>query len=300
MVGYYTENYCGEKGGIRAKRPSKNVLFMLVTMSLPSKFSLKTPCKIMKIICIANQKGGVGKTTTAINLSASLAAAEKKTLLIDSDSQGNASSGMGADSNIVQSENLYYAMIGHKKLEEVILSTVIPHLDVIPANQDLIGLEVEFVNIEGKEKRLAQLLKAMDRDYEYVVIDCPPSLGIMTINALVASDNVIVPLQCEYFAMEGLGYLLNTVKLIQARLNPNLSLGGILLTMFDSRNSLAHRVSEDVRKHFGDKVFKTVIPRNVRLSESPSHGLPIILYDIKSRGALAYMELAQEIIQGGL
>ncbi|MEN6623089.1 MAG: AAA family ATPase [Smithella sp.] len=255
---------------------------------------------MMKIICIANQKGGVGKTTTAINLSASLAAAEKKTLLIDSDSQGNATSGMGADSNIVQSENLYYAMIGHKPLEKVILSTAIPHLDMIPANQDLIGLEVELVNIEGKEKRLAELLKAMDRDYEYVVIDCPPSLGVMTINALVASESVIVPLQCEYFAMEGLGYLLNTLKLIKARLNPNLSLGGILLTMFDSRNSLAHRVSEDVRKHFGNKVFKTVIPRNVRLSESPSHGLPIILYDIKSRGALAYLELAQEIIQGGL
>jgi chromosome partitioning protein len=252
------------------------------------------------IICIANQKGGVGKTTTAINLSASLAAAEKKTLLIDGDSQGNATSGIGADSIIVQNENLYHAMIGHLPLEKVILSTAIPHLDIIPANRDLIGIEVELVNVEEKEKRLMHLLKAMDRDYEFIIIDCPPSLGVMTINALVASDYVIVPLQCEYFAMEGLGYLLNTVKLVKARLNPQLSLGGILLTMFDSRNSLAHRVSEDVRKHFGDKVFKTVIPRNVRLSESPSHGLPIILYDIKSRGALAYLELAQEIIQGGL
>lgn len=254
----------------------------------------------MKIICIANQKGGVGKTTTAINLSASLAAAEKKTLLIDSDSQGNATSGMGADSHVVQSENLYHVMIGHQNLKKVILSTAIPHLKMIPANRDLIGLEVELVGVDGKEKRLAELLKGIDTEFEYIVIDCPPSLGIMTINALVAADYVIVPLQCEYFAMEGLGYLLNTVKLIQARLNPNLSLGGILLTMFDSRNSLAHRVSEDVRKHFGAKVFKTIIPRNVRLSESPSHGLPIILYDIKSRGALAYMELAQEIIQGGL
>jgi len=252
------------------------------------------------IICIANQKGGVGKTTTAINLAASLAAAEKKTLLIDCDSQGNATSGMGADSNVVQSENLYHAMIGHLPLEKVILSTVIAHLDIIPANRDLIGIEVELVNAEEKEKRLMHLLKSMDRDYEFIIIDCPPSLGVMTINALVASDYVIVPLQCEYFAMEGLGYLLNTVKLVKARLNPQLSLGGILLTMFDSRNLLAHRVSEDVRKHFGDKVFKTVIPRNVRLSESPSHGLPIILYDIKSRGALAYLELAQEIIQGGL
>ncbi|MEN6331385.1 MAG: AAA family ATPase [Smithella sp.] len=252
------------------------------------------------IICIANQKGGVGKTTTAINLSASLAAAEKKTLLIDGDSQGNATSGIGADSNKVQQENLYHAMIGHVPLEKVILSTAISHLDVIPANRDLIGLEVEFVNVEDKEKRLLHLLQSLDRNYEFIVIDCPPSLGVMTINALVASDRIIVPLQCEYFAMEGLGYLLNTVKLVKARLNPQLSLGGILLTMFDARNSLAHRVSEDVRKHFGDKVFKTVIPRNVRLSESPSHGLPIILYDIKSRGALAYMELAREIIQRGL
>ena len=252
------------------------------------------------IICIANQKGGVGKTTTAINLSASLAAAEKKTLLIDGDSQGNTTSGMGADSSVFQNENLYHAMIGQVPLEKVIHSTAIPHLDLIPANRDLIGIEVELVNVEEKEKRLMYLLKSLERNYDFIVIDCPPSLGVMTINALVADDYVIVPLQCEYFAMEGLGYLLNTVKLVKARLNPQLSLGGILLTMFDARNTLAHRVSEDVRKHFGDKVFKTVIPRNVRLSESPSHGLPIILYDIKSRGALAYLELAQEIIQGGL
>jgi chromosome partitioning protein len=252
------------------------------------------------IICIANQKGGVGKTTTAINLSASLAAAEKKTLLIDGDSQGNTTSGMGLNRSEFQNENLYHAMIGKVPLEKVIFSTAIPHLDVIPANQDLIGIEFEFVNVEEKELRLRQLLKELDRQYEFIVIDCPPSLGVMTVNALVASDYLIVPLQCEYFAMEGLGYLLNTLKLVKARLNPKLSLGGILLTMFDARNLLAHRVSEDVRKHFGSKVFKTVIPRNVRLSESPSHGLPIILYDIKSRGAVTYMELAQEIIQGGL
>jgi chromosome partitioning protein len=251
------------------------------------------------IICIANQKGGVGKTTTAINLSASLAAAEKKTLLIDADSQGNTTSGMGTDRNSYQDANLYHAMIGKLKLTEVIHSSIIPHLDIIPSNQDLIGLEVELVNIEEKEHRLRNLLKSMDRSYDFIVIDCPPSLGVMTVNALVASDFLLVPLQCEYFAMEGLGYLLNTVKLVKARLNPQLVLGGILLTMFDARNLLAHRVSEDVRKHFGGKVFKTVIPRNVRLSESPSHGLPIILYDIKSRGAMAYMELAQEIIQGG-
>jgi chromosome partitioning protein len=252
-----------------------------------------------KIICIANQKGGVGKTTTAINLAASLAAAEKKTLLIDGDSQGNTTSGMGADHSSLQDTNLYHAMIGQIPLKTAIFSTDIPHLDIIPSNQDLIGIEVEFVNIEERELRLRRLLESLNSHYDFIVIDCPPSLGVMTVNALVASDYLIVPLQCEYFAMEGLGYLLKTVKLVKARLNPNLSLGGILLTMFDSRNLLAHRVSEDVRKHFGDKVFKTIIPRNVRLSESPSHGLPIILYDIKSRGAVAYMELAQEIIQGG-
>jgi chromosome partitioning protein len=252
-----------------------------------------------KIICIANQKGGVGKTTTAINLSASLAAAEKKTLLIDGDSQGNTTSGMGTDHNLLQYPNLYHALIGEVPVENVILSTLIPHLDIIPSNQDLIGIEVEFINIEERELQLRRLLKSLTRHYDFIVIDCPPSLGVMTVNALVASDYLIVPLQCEYFALEGLGYLLNTVKLVKARLNPDLFLGGILLTMFDSRNLLAHRVSDDVRKHFGDKVFKTIIPRNVRLSESPSHGLPIILYDIKSRGAIAYMELAQEIIQRG-
>jgi chromosome partitioning protein len=251
-----------------------------------------------KIICIANQKGGVGKTTTAINLSASLAAAEKKTLLIDGDSQGNSTSGIGADRNSFQTANLYHAMIGQVPLQDVIMKTAIPHLDVVPSNQDLIGLEVEFVGMDEKEKKLKYLLNTLDSHYDFIVIDCPPSLGIMTINALVAADYLIVPLQCEYFAMEGLGYLLNTVKLVKAQLNPRLALGGILLTMFDQRNLLSHRVSDDVRNHFGNKVFKTVIPRNVRLSECPSHGLPIILYDIKSRGALAYMEMAKEIIQG--
>ncbi len=250
-----------------------------------------------KIICIANQKGGVGKTTTAINLASSLAAAEKQTLLIDGDSQGNATSGMGMTSN---GNNLYHALIGQAQMNEVILATAIPHLDIITSNQDLIGVEVEFIQIEEREKRLRKLLKSLDKRYDFIIIDCPPSLGFMTVNALVAADALIVPLQCEYFAMEGLGYLLNTVRLVKAKLNPDLELGGILLTMFDPRNLLSHRVTEDVKKHFREKVFKTVIPRNVRLSESPSHGLPIILYDIKSRGAVAYMELAQEIIEGGL
>jgi chromosome partitioning protein len=252
-----------------------------------------------KIISIANQKGGVGKTTTAINLSASLATAERKTLLIDCDSQGNATSGMGIDRNMISKKNLYHALIGEIPLKEAIVNTQIPHLDIAPATQDLIGIEIEFVHLEDREKKLRSLLNQLDKEYDFVLIDCPPSLGFLTLNALVASDYLIIPLQCEYFAMEGLGYLINTIRLIKANLNPTLTLGGILLTMFDSRNLLSHRVSEDVRRHFSGKVFNTVIPRNVRLSESPSHGLPIILYDIKSRGAVSYMELAREILMNG-
>jgi len=252
-----------------------------------------------KIICIANQKGGVGKTTTAINLAASLAAAEKKTLLIDCDSQGNATSGIGIDKDTIGKKNLYHSLIGQVTLQDVIIGTQLPYLDIVPANQDLIGIEVEFIHLEDREKKLRNLLKNLDRAYDFVIIDCPPSLGFLTINALVASDSLIIPLQCEYFAMEGLGHLLNTVKLVRARLNPSLVLAGILLTMFDTRNLLAHRVSEDVRRHFGEKVYNTVIPRNVRLSESPSHGLPIILYDIRSRGAVSYMELARELMTNG-
>ena len=252
-----------------------------------------------KIICIANQKGGVGKTTTAINLSASLATAEKKTLLIDCDSQGNATSGMGIDQDLIREKNFYHALIGGLPLQDVIVTTAVPHLDMVPCNRDLIGVEVEFVNIKDREKKLRSLLQQLDILYDFIIIDCPPSLGLLTINALVASDYLVVPLQCEYFAMEGLGHLINTIRLIKAKLNPSLTLGGILLTMYDTRNLLSHRVGEDVRKYFGSKVFNTIIPRNVRLSESPSHGLPIILYDIKSRGAIAYMELAQEILSNG-
>jgi chromosome partitioning protein len=248
---------------------------------------------------MANQKGGVGKTTTAINLAASLAAAEKRTLLVDCDSQGNATSGMGIAGESIREKNLYQSLIDGIPLREVIVGTQIPHLDLIPANQDLVGIEVEFISLEDREKRLRNLFRALETPYEYIIIDCPPSLGFLTVNALVASDYLIVPLQCEYFAMEGLGHLLSTMGLIKARLNPSLALGGILLTMYDSRNLLSRRVSEDVRGHFREKVFRTVIPRNVRLSESPSHGLPIILYDIKSRGAVSYMELANEIISDG-
>ncbi len=252
-----------------------------------------------KIICIANQKGGVGKTTTAINLSASLATAEKKTLLIDCDSQANATSGMGIDQALLAGKNFYHALIGDLGLKDAIVPTVVPHMDMVPCNRDLIGVEVEFIQMSDREKRLRMLLQDLDLPYDYVIIDCPPSLGFLTVNALVASDYLIVPLQCEYFAMEGLNHLLNTMRLIKVKLNPSLTLAGILLTMYDTRNSLSKRVGEDVRKYFGRQVFNTVIPRNVRLSESPSYGLPIILYDIKSRGAVSYMELAQELLTNG-
>lgn len=252
-----------------------------------------------KIICIVNQKGGVGKTTTAINLAASIATAEKKTLLIDCDSQGNATSGMGIDLDSIHDKNFYHAMIGNMALKDIILPTAVPNLDIAPCNRDLVGVEVEFVSMPDREKQLRNLLHQLEQLYDFIIIDCPPSLGFLTINALVAADCLIVPLQCEYFAMEGLGHLINTVRLIKTKLNPSLTMGGILLTMYDTRNLLSRRVSEDVKKYFGEKVFKTIIPRNVRLSESPSHGLPVILYDIKSRGAVAYMELAQEILANG-
>jgi chromosome partitioning protein len=251
-----------------------------------------------RVICIANQKGGVGKTTTAVNLSASIAVAEKKVLLIDIDPQGNSTSGVGLNK---ESSNgtIYHALLRGSGLREMIQKTSLPYLDVIVSNIDLIGAEVELIQEKDRERKLDRLIKEVEADYEYIFIDCPPSLGLLTINSLTAAHSVIIPLQCEYYALEGLGQLLKTIRLIKQALNPKLEIEGILLTMFDSRNNLSHQVALEVKSHFKDKVFKTIIPRNVRLSEAPSHGKPIILYDIHSKGAESYLNLAKEMMANG-
>lgn len=251
-----------------------------------------------KILTVANQKGGVGKTTTAVNLSASLAAAEKTTLLVDMDPQANACSGCGIDKTEVNS-TIYNVLLGEDSASEVIQKTELPCLDVLPSNTDLIGAEIELISRKRREYRLKEVLAEVVSRYEYIIVDCPPSLGLLTVNSLTAADGVLVPLQCEFYAMEGLGQLMQTVRLVQQDLNPGLIIEGILLTMFDARNNLCHQVSDEIRNHFGDRVFSTIIPRNVRLSEAPSYGQPVLLYDISSRGASAYMDLAREIIASG-
>jgi len=251
-----------------------------------------------KIISVANQKGGVGKTTTAINLSASLAVAEKRTLLIDIDPQANSTSSFGFDKNEID-ETIYDAIMRGDGFQTVIRKTALPFLYLIPSNTDLIGAEIELIGELGREQKLKVLLEEIESEYDYVLIDCPPSLGLLTVNSLTASHSVIIPLQCEYFAMEGLGQLMRTISLIRSRLNPSLSIEGILITMFDGRNNLAHQVVREVQNHFGNRVFRTIIPRNVRLSEAPSHGKPVILYDVHSKGAESYLNLAKELLYNG-
>ncbi|MCQ2286230.1 MAG: AAA family ATPase [Bacteroidales bacterium] len=249
-----------------------------------------------KIIAIANQKGGVGKTTTAVNLAASLAVLEHKSLLIDADPQANATSGVGFDKSDVK-YSIYDCLISGVEAREAILSTKTPNLDLLPAVDDLAGAEVEMISLENREFKLRESIRALANDYEFIIIDCAPSLGLITINSLVAADSVIIPVQCEYFALEGLGKLLNTVRLIQQGMNPDLNIEGILLTMYDSRLKLANAVVEDVHQHCRGIVFDTIISRNTRISEAPSHGKPIILYDVQSRGTTNHLNLAREVLQ---
>jgi len=252
--------------------------------------------KMGRVICIANQKGGVGKTTTAINLSASLALMEANTLLVDADPQGNASSGVGLPKDRA-AKNLYHAILDDIKIGEIIYGTEMPLLKVVPSHIDLFGAEVELINMPKREYKLQSLIDPVRSEFEYIVIDCPPSLGFLTINALTAADSVLIPVQCEYYALEGLAHLFETLRRIKKTLNSSLEMEGILLTMFDVRNKLSHLVVQDVQKHFNDRVFNRIIPRNVRLSESPSFGKPVYLYDKNSKGAQCYLELAKEVIQ---
>lgn len=253
--------------------------------------------QMIKIICVANQKGGVGKTTTTVNLSSALAKLGKRVLVIDMDPQGNASSGLGIKKHEVEDKNIYHVLIGESNLQEVVFNTSQENLWIACSNPDLVGAEIELVDMPQREFRLKAAIATVSSLYDYVLIDCPPSLGLLTLNSLAAANSFLVPLQCEYYALEGLSQLLNTAGLVKKSINPNLNIEGILLTMFDKRNNLSHQVVDEIKTHFKDKVFSVIIPRNVRLSEAPSHGVSIFGYDPRSIGALMYLELGKEIIE---
>ena len=251
--------------------------------------------KMGKIIAIANQKGGVGKTTTTINLAASLAALEFRTLIVDADPQANSTSGLGFNPKGIEN-SIYECMVDGVLAQDIIIATDLPYLHIIPSHIDLVGAEIEMINLKDREQKMKESLKPIRDNYDFIIVDCSPSLGLITINALTAADSIIIPVQCEYFALEGLGKLLNTVKIIQSRLNTNLAIEGILLTMYDLRVRLSNQVVAEVTAHFHNMVFNTIIPRNIRLSESPSFGVPAIAHDSESKGAISYLNLAREVL----